>query len=1413
MRVPFGSRAMLPFVIFLGLALPSCGSLNAVLTSDEPMRVDLELNVTRAGDITVLLWEDCVGDDCVVVPLSLAMSVSTGEPNDVSIAALSSLSKSLATAAFTEPGDWSGPGTWVPPRAALVDDVHHDPDTSSVPSSACCSPNLTDHVRRPFTSTEPVNLYLTRNGTHEWDPVIVPPNLPVTNLVLSLGTTEDDALNDGMTFDRVVALRGAVASATYSREFDVTVSYSGPGRPKHTWAPVVILHGYEASNFNADLAAGILRRNVVREAVAYALGLPETSVAVTEVADEPESERTVGEGACRFVFAVTNVVDPNEVARAYAITDDAVFLSAAKARMLSNALWELEAVSGRRGVGVTAVVTAEVRPNTKGAWVRLANGDGIESRDVNAMMDSYADDERVLVTAVVREYVANADPSVLFYPPQLSEISNAPPTPATVVDVVHRTGFARKMTALVVRFYDADFQKVGYHGFRVSFHNQRPNADARVAVLDGSTGGDDPWFSRRYVMLSRPPSPPPMPAPPPKVEGLDTRVALGPGENSVSPLGTSFEFLFEPLPGCDTCGVPLGTTVYARVAKEPELDYGDWQACTAVDVEATVQVFGGLNVTRLVKRFQLIHDPDQLGAYRAQAKSVDEDSFAPGMAALEDTTPVERRYIVGAVVTGSGVLDRRTGVISVTFTDPVPYGEPGAEAVAASTLLSDESQALLGPGDVRVAWVNQRTVLLTLPHARESSLCTRWRSVRSTALAYALRNNRPDVPIRLWTDPKDVVLPTTMQISWKNPFEWYDVTSGFQMTKVVTVFIDDNKRQDAGVVISGARVSGGCQELSLAAVAADGSWDGVAQWSFTSVVVSPNSVASGSYGDVPGVDMHPELIEIVDTANEGSYSSLTLDPSNTLPGLRYRFGASLTDCAGENSTATMDADRVAGAVPFVYPTSGRVEYVSQFSRSFTVAMETRIPDVNESIVQFGPSCDVDVTELTYIWTNLSSRADCFYTDIRSTSYDGYERSKRALRRTLTIPPFCLFPQNEPHKIELFSTFGSDPGASASRTEVFLTIIPSPLVAAMVGGTGPRKITKGASDFFLDASGSFDPDAVAPGAEFVPNTWSWSCGVLQNMYAFDPVTQFQDAMDLSALYESPSTTGCASEINELLSGSSGGPVVPSGVSDVMETNTLYRFTVQYVVGDRVANASTLVHAVEDRVPTVTLQMASPKQASSVALRLVGSMTRQTNADGSASTGKITTSWSSVPAVDFANAKNFLTPTDASSLVIAPNVLLPGVQYVFTLLASQQGVTETGYATTTAIEIVGPPATGTVEVTPAEGFALSTEFFVSTSGWGGGGGGVLLYSIGYVARGAGGQDAEVYLTRAQASTQAKGVLPADLGLGPGGIVKLFAYAEVPGGGVRSPGRKQRSGCYPCPWTRSQRQPKQHSKPQHF
>ena len=384
---------------------------------------------------------------------------------------------------------------------------------------------------------------------------------------------------------------------------------------------------------------------------------------------------------------------------------------------------------------------------------------------------------------------------------------------------------------------------------------------------------------------------------------------------------------------------------------------------------------------------------------------------------------------------------------------------------------------------------------------------------------------------------------------------------------------------------------------------------------------------------------------------------------------------------------------------------------------------------------------------------------------------------------MTIPPFCLAPQVEPHVLELFASYGtggSGGGVAASRTEVFVTVTNSPLLPAMAGGVGPRRVAFGVGDFVLDASSSYDPDEGAPYALAMQHVFFWSCGVVRNVYKPDLTSNQLDYKALNALYEAPAVRKCDALIDEILARAGGGAVVPPGVSAAMAIDTLYRFTVQYTVGMRSANVSTLVHAVEERVPTVTLRTPTTPQASGAATRLVGLVSRsgQLGADGAKPVGAITLAWTAVPAVDFSDHNNFLTSTDATALVIAPNVLLPGQKYVFTLVASQFGVNESGYATTTAVEVVGPPALGLVVVTPAEGgSALSTEFAISTLGWGGGG--VLLYSIGYVTQSVGGMEAEVFLTRQQASRDAKGVLPCDVGL-VAGEVTVFAYAEVPGGG---------------------------------
>ena len=136
MRARFPPRALLAALTLLGLASRGAGSLSPSLTSEDPMRLDLEMNVTRAGDVTVLVWEDTYEEGVDGEPMTVVIDLATGDPNALSVTTLQSLSADVAAAAFVEPSDWAGPGAWTRPRAALVDEVHHEPSTDVVVTSA-----------------------------------------------------------------------------------------------------------------------------------------------------------------------------------------------------------------------------------------------------------------------------------------------------------------------------------------------------------------------------------------------------------------------------------------------------------------------------------------------------------------------------------------------------------------------------------------------------------------------------------------------------------------------------------------------------------------------------------------------------------------------------------------------------------------------------------------------------------------------------------------------------------------------------------------------------------------------------------------------------------------------------------------------------------------------------------------------------------------------------------------------------------------------------------------------------------------------------------------------------------------------------------------------------------------------------
>ena len=204
--------------------------------------------------------------------------------------------------------------------------------------------------------------------------------------------------------------------------------------------------------------------------------------------------------------------------------------------MKSNGLSSTATAAGSSGAGVTAILTVEVRARDEGSWIRLANGAGILAGDLEKAMEGFPAE---FPNAWWRSDANSSSPGRI-RPGASRDAPIRDSGPLSRYDVVQPIGEARRMTVLVVRVNEANIPTTGTPR-RVSLHNQLPGTDVRALVLDGSAGGDDPWMSSAYVMLSRPPSPPPVPFPPPRVEGLETRITAGPAGELHQPAGDDFQ--------------------------------------------------------------------------------------------------------------------------------------------------------------------------------------------------------------------------------------------------------------------------------------------------------------------------------------------------------------------------------------------------------------------------------------------------------------------------------------------------------------------------------------------------------------------------------------------------------------------------------------------------------------------------------------------------------------------------------------------------------------------------------------------------------------------------------------------------------------------------------------------------------
>ena len=273
--------------------------------------------------------------------------------------------------------------------------------------------------------------------------------------------------------------------------------------------------------------------------------------------------------------------------------------------------------------------------------------------------------------------------------------------------------------------------------------------------------------------------------------------------------------------------------------------------------------------------------------------------------------------------------------------------------------------------------------------------------------------------------------------------------------------------------------------------------------------------------------------------------------------------------------------------------------------------------------------------------------------------------------------------------------------SESYTSVVVNYVPSGVVALIQGGEY-QSIPQSSSGYFIDASQSYDMDY--PG-QSVPMMYDWDCVEIYPNYG-------AKCIDFS-LPESASDILTATYID------------PNGV--VIRTSTIYQIgdtSVEYKKynisvkvtsqhTDTTSSTFSIITLLSKQVPKIDLQTATR-------LRVNKNQKLVLNASVISTKDYVWMSWandkvdsklpqlSSIPI-----SKTMGAGTFSHNLIVLPDSLEMGVEYVFRLFASYQGEgILTDSISSISVSINSPPYNGQVSVSPNKGYALNTTFALQT-----------------------------------------------------------------------------------------------------
>eukprot|EP00736_Rhodelphis_marinus_P013075 Rmarinus@m.15360 len=488
-------------------------------------------------------------------------------------------------------------------------------------------------------------------------------------------------------------------------------------------------------------------------------------------------------------------------------------------------------------------------------------------------------------------------------------------------------------------------------------------------------------------------------------------------------------------------------------------------------------------------------------------------------------------------------------------------------------------------------------------------------------------------------------------------------------------------------------VVGTCDSFTLDARSSSGNAGRKMSYTWTAL-----TQASSRLSDAKGaVTMEQYLLELPESTSTVSFSA-----NDTTKIATYMFSVTVSNWLGESDAAVVSVQKSEFLIPAVAITGTKERTVL---RKQTIKLQSE--------ANF-PECEKDMaSSLNFEWT-VDEMYD-WSNNLLSSDPDVSLDTATVGSATLTVPAYTLQTYRK-YRFRVSVWFDDNPLVTNEAT-VLVSVGEDSLIAAIAGGN--RTHGDESDMLILDASASYDPDAVVgdDGTAFL--TYLWECYMPK--YPSQARKHYNTTGGPCVTYQSDGTAllplrSDYSADNAQVAFSSGALVSDDdGVDYVFTVYVRKDAVVDGVEWSRNSSSSVCVLVMPGALPLVEIDVVSGTYSPATgAYVIVAGQTLRLN--GHIDGDVVSQTWylTEGPAIDLNDPSILLTEDRyQSNLALASSVLVPGNTYVFRL----EVVSSTGAISTvdSSVHVNRPPSMGSLTISPSEGTELDTVFTLEAPNW--------------------------------------------------------------------------------------------------